>query len=95
MKQRITEEQFNQLKEIQKEVWTNFCYQRGWTVRQEYGPWVAPSIDPNLILGFPSIGEMIEFLDDRAGDYITGVIKPEAKDLCDTLWTEVMEALEK
>jgi len=64
MKQHITEEQYNELSENQKKTWEKSMRNKGYTMEKVYGPpgqyW--PFI-PDSILNFPSIGEMIEFLD--------------------------------
>ena len=54
MKQRITEKQFNELSRKQKKSWYDFMIKAGHYIGEE-------NLD-FLINGFPSIGQMIEFL---------------------------------
>jgi hypothetical protein len=92
MKQRITEEQFNELKEAQKEVWTEFCYSHHWTIRERYGM-VIPPVDPLLILGFPSIEEMMEFLLDHESFSWSDYETSDPFNFCDSLWKAVKDKL--
>ena len=56
MKQWITEKQFNELTEEQKSDWYQFCRKNGYVI-YDYGGNDFKTRD------FPSIGEMIEFID--------------------------------
>ena len=91
MKQRITEKQYNEINEKKKLIWRRFMVKAG----------NAPTI--NHLPGFPSIGEMIEFLIidkiSRFGDKWLVELGIGAKitkgELCDTLWKETKGKLEK
>lgn len=65
MKQRITEEQFNELSTKEKDVWLNWMYDHKYTIRELYPLFHSYlEVEQNLIDGFPSIGQMIEFLEE-------------------------------
>lgn len=75
IKQRITESNFNELTNPQKERWLKWCWAHNYTMRYEYGDSISDvEFGPKDILGFPSIGEMIEFLDEKAA-WFSGVAR--------------------
>ncbi len=102
MKQRITEEQYNELNDKQKYTWYKAMLDAGHHM-------IVPNYDDGMLMleGFPSIGEMIEFLDiniiyleNEAGYW--GVKTTEdlqdiepVPELCDALWEAVKEVLNK
>ncbi len=101
MKQHITEKQFNELSEKNKQQW------KDWMVKKGYYSGSYQEED-YVIDGFPNIGWMIEYLDvykqlTIAQREIEGTICTQVsiftnriyKQLCDTLWQATKEKLEK
>lgn len=64
MKQRITEEQFNELSKEQKEIWIKWTKDHKYTMNELYPIKYSVKWDEDFIEGFPSIGQMIEILDE-------------------------------
>mgnify|MGYP001616949988 CR=1 FL=1 len=63
MKQRITEDQFNELSKEKRQKWVTWCWDHHYTINKVYKDYIV--VDDKMILGFPGIGEMIEFLEDN------------------------------
>lgn len=101
MKQRITEKQYNEITEEQKETWYRFALEKRYTFVDEYPMWADSEgwdVDRPQLLGFPSIGEMIEFLSEKKGlgmpDHAgNALVWPMDKELCDVLWKNVKEVI--
>lgn len=68
MKQWITEEQFNELTDQQKEVWYKWIRDHHYTFGEIYTHILSTSYPKWTTLNFPSIGEMIEFLEEHTRD---------------------------
>tara|TARA_Y100000310_G_scaffold303388_1_gene341692 strand:- start:5030 stop:5305 length:276 start_codon:yes stop_codon:yes gene_type:complete len=91
VKQHITEKQYNEIGRKKKMVWRKFMVSAG----------NAPDIDH--LPDFPSIGQMIEFLQWKAHSEITMRFDGNGwklwnyykADLCNALWEAVKEVLEK
>lgn len=106
MKQRITEEQYNEIQEELKETWYRFALEKGYTLVDEYPMWADSEgwdVERPQLLGFPGIGEMIEFLSEHEYDgddkdfsfeknHITAYYSGELRD---ALWKAVKEILTK
>lgn len=107
MKQRITPEQLNELSEKGKRIL------REWEINRNYAPYHGPSISPSVPIEEkwyrliqPTIGQMIEFLDERWQPDIVGYyngawkvivgdnIEVVGEELCDALWKAVKDVLE-
>lgn len=91
MKQRITVEQFNQLSKIGKE-----------KLRQYFDARFKTTREAMYLLDFPTIGQMIEFLDEhKKGSWINVFVDWDMEQIqnqnnvCDALWEAVKEILEK
>jgi hypothetical protein len=66
MKQWITETQFNELTQDQKNIWKKWCRVHHYTYHETYGPFTEDTnITKDSLANFPSIGEMIEFLSEQ------------------------------
>lgn len=93
MKQWITEDQFNELTDTQKEAWNQWCRDHHYTMKEVY-VFDYYKDKPEMILNFPSIGEMIEFIADKGLVWTHEVKEPYAADtLCDQLWESTKEVL--
>jgi hypothetical protein len=92
MKQHITEEQLNELNDKQKDIWTRWMVSKGYYS----GNYKARDY---LIDGFPTIGQMIEFLEEHDSDKCDFAIHcwqeyaGDSKELADYLWGGVKEVL--
>lgn len=100
MKQFITEEQFNELSKIHKEIWLKFCRRNKYVQYDKGG-------NNFMLVGFPSIGEMISFLDEQytkgnrfslsiercANGWVLWETGDEEKELCDALWEAIKHIL--
>ena len=69
MKQHITEKQYNELSPKQKKIWHKWAVKRGYTMQKVYKHYYYKydkrEFGKEMLLGFPSIGEMIEFLVEK------------------------------
>ena len=74
MKQCIYEEQYNELSLKQKKAWEKLMVKYGHTMKENYGWWLEKNYDPKMLVSFPSIGQMIEFLDDNGDKWDLGAI---------------------
>lgn len=106
MKQHITEKQYNELSPKQKKVWHKWAVKRGYTMQKVYGDYykykTGREFEKEMLLGFPSIGEMIEFIHEaREKDFEFEKFDwhdldyMNANDWTDYLWIGVKEILEK
>ncbi len=84
MKQWITEEQFNELTDPQKEIWLQWCLDHHYSFQELYPYHTSITTEEKTILNFPSIGEMIEFLYENdwqnieLGEFIGDQYEPES-----------------
>lgn len=108
MKQWIIEDQFNELSEKQKDIWHQWCLDHKYTMKERF-PFDYYKDKPDMILGFPSIGEMIEFLSEHGYNLSVDQMDKAPKswwrvcylemliddkdDLVDGLWEATKEAL--
>lgn len=96
MKQHITEEQLNELSDIGKKTLKEWGLKRNWNNEK---PNIVFLTDGKVQGWLPllSIGQMIEFLNDRELRQFTSrfmeMVEESDKELCDALWEAVKEVL--